>query len=420
MSAKIYALTKEKSRWEPVTDTSGRDVPGLSRYTPSGVIYVRKTFKALGIPPLFESTHQKTLGKAKTAAEAIIHQWKNKHLGLDDSVVYGKRKTSPGKTVRDAAKWVLENHTPTQRIATQKKHHYYLGLIMDEFGDRSLDSVTIEDFNRWVMRLRQRKFAPDIPKGERGYRPARLRRSFEDFSKHMNLLFRQAYLRRRVSHLVTFPNPDKALIAGRKARAKKYTDSELQGLWSEMSDDMRDQFVLAAECYMRLREALKLSWDRVDLETGKVTLRPEDVKTGSKTGQGREFLLSPMALARIRARHAKSHSPFIFPHRDNPNLPRTTNKSAWASAKARAGISGTWHHLRHTALSRALLEAEANPVKVSEYAGVSLQTVQRNYLHARAEDTAEAAIAATLPLKGCERGVNGKSRKSQVSKIRGK
>ena len=57
-----------------------------------------------------------------------------------------------------------------------------------------------------------------------------------------------------------------------------------------------------------------LTWDRIDLETGKLTLRAEDVKTGSKTGKGRVFFVSPNALERIRARRKrdKTESPYVF------------------------------------------------------------------------------------------------------------
>lgn len=410
---------KTSDRWEPVLDAKGREVPYLRRYRDTGMIYVRKTFKAQGIPPLFKSTGETTLGRAKTAADQLVHRWKNEHLGIDDAQVMGRAKVSPDRTVRAAAEWVLENETPNRGEATQFKHRYYIGLIVDEWGSYPLDALTLDDFHRWIMRLRQKKFGPNLEPGTRGYRPARLRKSFEDFSKHLNLIYRHAYARKKIRHLMVFPNPDKALIAGRKERARRYTDRELIALWGVLSEDMRDQFVLAAECYMRLREALKLTWDRVDLESGRVTLRAQDVKTGSKTGRGRIFILSPLALERIRARYARRNprSPYLFPHRFDVNRPRGSNRTAWDSVKARAGVvgRGTWHHLRHTAISKATLGGQVEPIKVSEYAGVSLQTLQRTYLHSRPDETAAAGRAAQLPI-GCERGVNGKRAKSQVSK----
>lgn len=382
------------SRWQRVAEH-------LYRYVPTGVIYVRRRFGREGIPRLFETTGETTIGKAKTQAERITQRHRNKHLGIDDTAVFGKRRelASPN-TFGAIARDVLSEYTPTVRPATQVKHRRYLKALIEEWGDEPAESVTPVRVAAWIKKLRTQKFGTKIEKGKRGYKPARLRATFEGFTKHLNLVFRWGYENSRIKYLVIFPNPDKAVIAKRKGR--RYTDDELRALWEQMNEDLRDQFVLAAECYMRLNEALKLEWSRVDLKTGLVTLEAEHVKTGSKTGKGRSFYLSPFALERIRRRKADQGdvSPFIFPSRFNLQKPRTGNKTAWKAAKARAGIAGkaTWHHLRHTALSRALLEAGVNPTKVSEYAGVHMVTIQKVYLHSRPEETREASTGASLNL----------------------
>jgi integrase len=179
-----------------------------------------------------------------------------------------------------------------------------------------------------------------------------------------------------------------------------FTNAELSALWDAMSEDMRDQFVLAFECFMRLREALLLTWDRIDLNTGKLTLRAEDVKTGSKTGKGRSFFVSPNALTRLRAKYANQvePSPYVFPAPGLPDQPRNQNKNAWTSVKRKAGIKGRarWHDIRHTSLTKALLEQELNAAQVSEYAGVSLRTIQRVYLHSNEELTKNVANALSI------------------------
>lgn len=50
------------------------------------------------------------------------------------------------------------------------------------------------------------------------------------------------------------------------------------------------------------------------LETGEWTLSAERVKTGSKTGEGRSFIISPTALSRLRARSLRmaGSSAWIF------------------------------------------------------------------------------------------------------------
>jgi integrase len=395
-------------RWEQVytKDRQGRDiaVPNLFRYLPTGVIYVRKRFGREGIPRLSKTTGETTIGKAKTVADRLIQQHRNQHLGIDDSTAFGRRKTA-GKTFADLAMAVLRDHTPTVRVSTQTRHERYLrpnSEIVKKWGDTAIEAITVPAVMAWINTLRGKKFDCGVEKGERGYRPARLRTTFEGFTKHLNLAFRFAYENGMIKHLLVFPNPDKAVIAKRKG------------------DDLRDQFVLASECYMRLNEALKLEWSRVDLKTGVVTLEPEHVKTGSKTGRGRVFYLSEFALERIRRRfdNKNPRSPWIFPSRLDASRPRESNKTAWIAAKRRAGIQGraTWHYLRHTALSRALLESGQNPLKVSEYAGVHMVTIQKVYLHSKPEETRVVATGAQLPItdqmkKTGESWVNGRTKK---------
>lgn len=383
-------------------DRQGRDipVPHLFVYLPTGVIYVRARFGSEGLPRLMKTTGETEIPKAQKAAALIIQQHRNEHLGIDDSPVFGKKKTRSGITFAKVAAMVLEEHTPSVRAKTQKSHMRYIPALIERFGAKPIQDISPLEFKRWIDTLRDKKFSSGRKPGERGYYAPRTRISFEGFSKHMNLVFRWAYENGKVKHLIVFANPDKEIITKRKGR--RYSDDELKALWAQMNDDLRDQFVLASECYMRLNEALKLEWSRVDIQNGLVTLEAKHVKTGSKTGKGRVFYLSEFALERVRARHVDRDpaSPWVFPSRDNPMKPRGANRTAWTGAKARAGITGkaTWHHLRHTALSRALLESGQNAVKVSEYAGVHMVTIQKVYLHSNPEETKVVASGASLPL----------------------
>lgn len=150
---------------------------------------------------------------------------------------------------------------------------------------------------------------------------------------------------------------------------------------------------------MRLREALRLRKECVDLDTGKITLGPEDVKTGSRTGKGRNFIMGNHTLERIRQRFKNVSDPvFVFPSSRAKGKAQDSNKTAWKTAKRAAKIKGRarWHDLRHTALTIALLEKRINPVAVSEYAGVALPTIQRVYLHGEAEKTKDVGEAVRI------------------------
>ena len=389
MNADVIPLQRKAKKFVQVEDAKGRPIKGLFRYVPTGVIYYKEKFKKLGIPPFFGPTGETTVGRAKTKVQLLINQHKNKHLGIDDSQVFGRKST---RTFGSIAEEVLLKVTPTRRRKTQVQHRYHVGKAIDRFGNWDINSITVTAFEDWISDMRR--------KGERS--------TFMDFAKHMNLVMRYAYNYKFATHLLHFANPDKS----HAKPGRVYTDEEIKALWDVMNNETKDQFVLSYECMMRLREVLYLTWDRVDLKSGRITLRPIDVKTGSRTGRGREFLASEHALTRLRERFKKRNprSPYVFPSPRTPSKPVDQNKTAWRNAKVESRIKeprkATWHSLRHTALTKALLVTCVDPLIVSEYAGVSLQTIQRVYLHSKAEMTKKASASVSIPIRG-KQGVNG-------------
>lgn len=376
MQAEIFEFKIKK--YQDVLDKNDRPIPGYSRHVPTGNIYYRKTFKKLGIPSLHVSTGETTLGKAKTKIDMLVQQHINKHLGINDSHVFSGRRGK--KSFQSVAQEVLTRVTPLRRAKTQRKHKDFIDDLVDAFGQYNIDSITAREFELWIEKLRKTSD----------------RTTFMDYAKHMNLVMRFAYNEKYCQHLIKFANPDSV----QDNPGRVYTDAEIKSLWEVMNDTTQDQFVLSYECMMRLREVLHLTWERVDLKTGIITLRPADVKTGSKTGKGREFQMSPGALERLRARF-KNRSPdalYVFPSRFDPLKPADDNRAAWGKAKENAKIEdpARWHDLRHTAITKALLVAKMKPIEVSEYAGVSLGTIQRVYLHSTAEHTQSVAGAISI------------------------
>ena len=343
----------------------------------SGVYYVRKSFKRYKLPDLFQSTGETLPRKAKAKAEELIQAYLKKH----EEIAKG------GHLISDIIAEVLSTVTPTRREGTQLLHRRYLGELSQEWGDWLVNDVTLAAWAKWLVGFKRRK----------------KRATFMDYQKHMNLLLRYAYRQRYATHLLTLPLPDRS---ERLTTARVYTMDEIHRLFNAMNDDMQTQFVLAFECFMRLREALHLTWERVDLETGIVTLRPQDVKTGSKTGKGRSFKLSENAWERLKKRRQWISGPYVFPAPNNWKKPKQRSRPvqqtghAWREAKKRAGITGRarWHDIRHTSITMSLMEHRADPVLVSEYAGVSVRTIQQVYLHSTAEQT--SSVASVLSVFG--------------------
>lgn len=344
--------------------------------TKTGTYFVRKSFKREHLNELNLSTGQKTLGKARTRASVMIAE----HLASG-----GRATGRNSKRMYEVIEEILRVEMPRKRKTTQDQYKRFLTELKDEWGRSDLNSITLSEFDDWLIDFRSRK--PN-------------RTTFMDYAKYMNKIFSFAYQRRYVSHKIVFRSPDEAAEEGRV-----YTRDEVTSVYDHMGEELRDQFTLSLECFMRLREVLKLTWERVDLKTGAITLRKQDVKTGSKTGKGRTFIMSPHALERLQARYAaRTSDVWVFPSPTGKG-PVNQNKKAWATAKKRAGIRGVakWHALRHTALTWALLDQKANPLMVSEYAGVSIATIQKVYLHSTAEKTAEVSTAVTISRKGVEK-----------------
>lgn len=352
--------------------------PALYLHSVSGVYYVRKSFKHLRIPELFESLRTDKITAARREVQRKIEGHKARYLG-------GKTVTSrderAGTTIGTVIDEILVTYTPKKRARTQDKHVFYFGEIKAEWGAIDVNRLTLIMWERWLPEFKARK---------------KRRKTFDDYAITMNIVLNYAHKHRYLTHPISMPMSDPKSKAGRL-----YTDAELAALWEVMNDDLRDQFVLAFECFMRLREVLFLTWERIDLQTGKLTLRAEDVKTGSKTGKGRTFFVSAKALERLRAIKAKQteETAFVFPAPGRAGQPRNQNKNSWAAAKKKAKIKGRarWHDIRHTSLTKALLEHGLNPVQVSEYSGVSLRTIQRVYLHSNEELT--RAIAGALNIQ---------------------
>lgn len=355
---------------------------GLFVYVPTGMIYVRRSFERERLPELFAPTGETKISRARARAIEMIAEWKN------------PKTHSKEKRFSEVFEEILRTVTPLRRPATQSMHRIHFTQLDKEWGAIRVNDFSLPAWAVWMEAFKRKS----------------RRKTFADYAKHMNLALNYAHAHRYATHSITVPNPDKGLVP----EFRVFTPDELNRLYQNMNSETRDQYVLAYECGMRLREVLHLTWDRYNPETGKVTLRAEDVKTGSKTGKGREFYATPHAQERLLERWKLSGRPTLGPIFVYATTGKSVhqNKTAWRTAKKKAGIRGKakWHSLRHTAITHMLFPPNgskgADPLFVSEYCGVSMRTIQRVYLHSTAENT--RAVSNALSLKNYrEQTVNG-------------
>jgi integrase len=335
----------------------------LVLHKPTGMYYVRA--KKKGKKPLFKKTGYSQKSKAKTKALIQLAEWMGTRPPEGQVILFA-----------DFAESYLEHLELTKlRPRTKEQARIYIRALIAEIGHRDIAAINEGFFDEWLAEFRARV----------------TRTTFGDYAKYLGKVLRHAHRKQIIARLPEFKNPDAPKKTGRA-----YTHEEIAALFAQANDTLELQLRLCLQSFMRLREMLFLTWDRVNLETGLIKLGAEDVKTGSKTGEGREFFVNARILELLKARRNKKSvrvSAYVFPSRGDRTKPVWSNKTAWRSAKAAAGIEGKarWHDLRHTALTWALVEEKQNPLFVSVYAGVSMRTIQRVYLKVKPEHTREIA-----------------------------
>lgn len=177
-----------------------------------------------------------------------------------------------------------------------------------------------------------------------------------------------------IDRVPSLSNPDSKESVG-----KVYSDDEMTNLLNfAQNEDLHLAILMAATMGMRRGEIFRLRVDRVDLEKGLIRLRREDVKTR----QARAFSISSATLPLLMKR-TQSGSPWVFPNRDDKSKPLHKDGfyTAWDNLKTICGITGRFHDIRHTFLTKAFNAPGANAAQICAYAGVSLETAERVYLH---------------------------------------
>ena len=182
-----------------------------------------------------------------------------------------------------------------------------------------------------------------------------INRYFAGLRHVLNLAIAEGYLiSNPVKGVKFFPEP-----AG---RLRFLSDTELAGLKDVMAATAWALVAFAIETGLRLSEQFHARWDCVDLERGVLTVPL------SKSGRTRHVILSEAALTLLRGLSSWMHSPHLFPSlltQARPMQGRHFVVKIYEPALKQAKIEGvTWHTLRHTFASRAVM------------AGVDIRTVQ--------------------------------------------
>jgi len=255
--------------------------------------------------------------------------------------------------------------------------------ILKQFGERAAESITPEEFERWLNdEAEDRRWAPATKNryvallkltyrlaeknGKVRLNPARLLRMRKENNARLRFLNQFAPLKTKLDYLCDCPDEESRL---RAVIVKNYPDH-------------LPEFEIAMNTGIRPSEQYRLTWDLVDL-TRKIVTIPK-----SKNGRTRYIPLNSLAVAAFKALEQRS------PEGAGPVFVSMRGellhgyKHWFEPAVIEAGIRDfTWYCLRHTFASRLVM------------AGVDLRTVAELMGHQQIQMTmryAHLAPAHTL------------------------
>jgi integrase len=273
--------------------------------------------------------------------------------------------------------------------------------IKPVFGRVPLVAITTADIRRWHRKLEQK-----------GLRPRTIAAVHRTFSMILGGAVEDELIRRNPATAAklrtTRPDRPVALDAA--------TVTAFIAAVDETSPKLATFARTVAATGLRRSEAAGLTWDRVDLDGGVLTidrqldyLGPVPKLTPTKTRTSRRVLLTPGIVAMLREHRVTQPvavldgSGFVFARPDGRPWPRETLRNAWQRAATKLAKDGTplpaeargWHTLRHTVASR-LLEAGVPPAEAAELLGHSADMLLGTYTHVTDRAAADDRLRAAL------------------------
>lgn len=142
------------------------------------------------------------------------------------------------------------------------------------------------------------------------------------------------------------------------------------------------QIRLGLKLGMRKKEILKLRKECIDWEAGVIRLTGKDTK-------GKYSRTIPIFNSVFRAlkKQCELHkSPYVFPHRSDPNRPQSSNEKAWQAVKERAKVEGKFHWTRTTAATEMGESGNPPAAVAAKLLGMSLTIFEKKYCKPRMEN----------------------------------
>lgn len=333
-------------------------------YKRGNIYWVR--YSKSGKKPLQESLLTENLTDARIKRDLAIAKYLGKKARFQGVSLVCER----------FEEWIELKSTTSDATIKSIKAQWKLHL-KEYFGNMHLDEVTESEWLKYVSWKRAQFY------WRHKKRVSHKNRKFFNDRKYLSMFLNWCHREGYIEKLPKLPVVDPEIKAG-----KVYSEEEISNLFLHAELNLHLQIEMALTMGMRIGEIMSLEFDQINFKTEVIYLPAEK----TKIRQERSFIASEDCLNELRRRLATSTSPFVFPSPKSPlrGAGKWGNKSAWKLCKKRAGVTGRFHDLRHTFLTRAFKES-VNPALICHYAGLSLEEAQKTYLHFSIEDTRAVA-----------------------------
>lgn len=266
----------------------------------------------------------------------------------------------------------LEGTTNRDRQHEEQRSKYWATIL----GDRLLSEISSEDIRRHQAKM--------VATGD--WKPSTINRYLSSLRRMLTLAVNDGkLLRHPMKGIKFFPETQ---------QDRFFSEDELKTIHKLMEPQAWQEVHFAIETCLRTGEQFSLRWEHVNFETKTLTIPL------SKSNQTRRVPLSEQALFLLHSFNSVLESPWVFsqPHNSlKPKNPYVVGEHLERILQ-KAGLTGSWHVLRHTGATRRLL-AGVDLVTVSKILGHrSIQTTMR-YLHLVQDHMASAINRGSLVIE---------------------
>ncbi|MCS6319924.1 MAG: site-specific integrase [Nitrospira sp.] len=333
--------------------------------------------------PVVTSEDGKTLSLARGVRGAKLKRWKvgclNKSVAKELEAII-KTNLMQGKILTEEAKPILFSEWAKQylEIETVKS--------LRSFKDRAY-RVTHQ-----LVPFFGRKLLTEIkPQEIEAYRAQRVRGDGKPVSlqsinhdhvalKHcLNLALKRGLLNSNPATKVTIPNPQ-------NERDRVLSEEEWGRLYEVAKLHVKPVLLLAYHLGQRFGEITGLTWDRVDLKRGFITLRAMDTKTRDRRQGPMTPAVKGILQQLAKVRHLETNRVFLYKGRPLQRISR-----AFKTALREAGIVDfRFHDLRHCA-STNLRRAGVDTATAMRIVGHKSEKMWKRYNAIEERDLTQAA-----------------------------